>query len=122
MGKWVASQVLDGALAVISGADRMLAVAGQPSDYETALANRLAEAGTAVGDFEIGSGSGLGRRISIAPKIGMEVTVSGTADHVALINSVESRLLYVTTCPAQQLAAGSSVSFEGWSVEISAPY
>lgn len=121
MGKWVASHVLDGALDLISGADRMLAVSGQPGSYAAAWDGRLAEAPLGAGDFAKLPGAGSGRRISVAGKSGLSVRTAGVADHVALVNSATEQLLYVTTCPGQQLVAGGTVSFDGWSVEIGAP-
>lgn len=121
MGKWVASQVLDGALQVIAGSNRMLAVNGQPATFAAAWAARLAEAPMAAGDFGFAAGDVSGRKIEVAGKLAMPVTTAGLADHVALVDSVGSRLLYVTTCPPQALAAGGTVNFDGWSVEIGAP-
>jgi hypothetical protein len=121
MGKWVADQVLDGALQVITGADRMLALAGQPSSYSAAWDGRLAEAPLLAGDFALQAGAASGRRVLVAAKTGVAVRSPATADHVALVDTVGSRLLYVTTCPAQALAVGGTVNFDSWSVEIGAP-
>lgn len=121
MGKWVSGEVLDGALLVVAGADRMVAVAGQPADYAAAWSGRLAEASVSAADFTLQPGSGSGRRLAIAGKPAVAVAAAGTADHVALLDTASSRLLYVTTCPAQALAAGGTVSFDPWSVEIGAP-
>jgi hypothetical protein len=121
MAKWVADTVLDGALAVISGATRMLAVAGQPSDFAGAQAQKLAEVSMAGADFAVGVGDISGRKVAVAGKAGVPVSAAGTADHVALVDVAQSRLLYVTTCPAQALAAGGTVTFDGWTIEIGAP-
>lgn len=121
MGKFVADQVLDGALGVIAAADRMLALSGQPSTYAAAQAGKLAEAALGAGDFGVGAGTSSGRRVAIAAKAGAAVAAAGTADHVALVDTAGARLLYVTTCPAQALAIGGTVDFEGWTVEIGAP-
>jgi hypothetical protein len=121
MGKWVADAVLDGALQVISGADRMLALSAQPVDFAGVAALRLAEVTMGGGDFSLSAGAGSGRRVAVAAKAGVAVSAAGTADHVALVNVATSRLLYVTTCPPQALAPGGTVSFDGWSVEIGAP-
>lgn len=121
MGKWVSGEVLDGALAVIAGADRMVALAGQPADYAAAWSGRLAEASVGPADFTLQPGAGSGRRVAIGGKAGVTVLAAGTADHVALLDSAAGRLLYVTTCPAQVLAAGGTVSFDPWTVEIGGP-
>ncbi len=121
MGKWVADQVLDGALAVISTATRMVAVNGQPESYAAAWNGRLAEIALGSADFSIGQGETSGRRIVLSAKENATVLANGTADHVALLHTGDEQLLYVTTCPPQVLGAGGAVSFEGWSVEIGAP-
>jgi hypothetical protein len=46
---------------------------------------------------------------------------AGTADHVALVDAVGQRLLFVTTCPATPVAAGSGVTVQAWQLSIGAP-
>ncbi len=121
MGKWVADEVLDGALQVISSATRMVALDAQPASYAAAVAGKLAEATLAAGDFQLAPGGGAGRKVSIAAKAGIAVIAAGVARHVALIDTALARLLYVTTCPDQALVAGGEVSFDAWSVDIGAP-
>lgn len=121
MGKWVADRVLDGALQVIMGADRLVALAGQPADYAEAHETRLAEVALSGPDFSVAAGALSGRRVQVAAKTGVAVAASGTADHVALLDGAGERLLYVTTCPAQLLGLGGTVDFEAWSIEIGAP-
>ena len=121
MAKWVSSSVLDGALAVVSQATRMVALADQPASYADAVAGSLAEVTLVPADFSVGPGSTSGRRVAIAAKAGVSVAAAGMANHVALIDSVLERLLYVTTCPAQALPAGGTVNFDTWSVEIGDP-
>jgi hypothetical protein len=121
MAKWVSANVLDGALSVLAGATRMVAVAGQPADFMSAQAGALASVAMTGGDFALGAGVGQGRKVSIGGKPAVAVSAAGTADHVALLDDGGSRLLYVTTCPAQVLTAGGTVNFGSWSVEIGAP-
>lgn len=121
MGKWAANEVMDAALAVVAGATRMVAVAGQPASYAAAWAGRLAEASVAAGDFTVGAGDTSGRKVAVAAKSGAAVVAAGTADHVALVDHVGGRLIYVTTCPPQMLPVGGTVNFQGWAVEIGAP-
>jgi hypothetical protein len=121
MGKWVSAAVLDGALTVVSGATRMLALAGQPASYAAALSGRLAEAVLAPGDFSFTPGNVSGRKVDVAAKADVPVTASGTADHVALVDAVSETLIYVTTCPAQALVSGGTVNFGPWSIEFGDP-
>lgn len=120
MGKWVSADVLDQALVMISGASRMMAVVGQPADYAAATAGSLADIAVGPDDFALGDANG-GRRVLVAAKDAVPVVVAGTVDHVALVHDATQRLLYVTTCDAQLLEAGSAVNIDGWSVEIGAP-
>lgn len=121
MGKWVSDQVLDGALALIASADRTVALESQPANFTAAWSARLAENSLSQADFAIGPGDVSGRKITIAAKTGAAVLMPGSATHVALLDTVGSRLLYVTTCPSQVLAMGGTVNFDSWTVEIGAP-
>ncbi len=121
MAKFANPDVLDGSLNIVRAATRMVALNGQPASYAAADTGRLAEAPLTAGDFTLAAGDISGRKVSIAAKSSLAVIAAGTADHVALLDSATSRLLYVTTCPAQALAAGGTVSIAGWSVEIGAP-
>ena len=120
MAKWVAAGVLDQALGLISSANRMVALVGQPLDYAEATAARLADVAMAPADFSLAPAGG-GRQLLVAAKGGIPVVTPGTADHVALLDDVTGQLLYVTTCAAQALEIGGTVNIESWSVEIGAP-
>ena len=121
MGKWVADQVLDSALALIAVADRVVALSAQPASFAAAWSGKLAEAELSGADFAFGPGDTSGRKVTVAPKQGADVLSAGAASHVALIDTAGNRLLYVTTCPIQNLALGGTVDFDAWSVEIGAP-
>ncbi|WP_156254370.1 hypothetical protein [Sandarakinorhabdus oryzae] len=121
MAKFASNDVLDAALAVVADANRMLLLAGQPASYAAAVAGALAEAAMAATDFSLAPGSAGTRRLSVAARTGLVAQAAGTADHVALVDGVGQRLLYVTTCPAQPLLAGSPVQVASWQVEIGAP-
>jgi len=121
MGKFANNDVLDGALNIVAGATRMVAVSGQPASFSAADAGKLAEATLSGGDFALAAGDISGRKVSIAAKNGLSVIAAGTADHIALLDPATSKLLYVTTCPAQALVTGGTVSIAAWSVEVGAP-
>jgi hypothetical protein len=121
MAKFASNDVMDAALAVIAAADRMVVLAGQPASYAQADAGRLVEAAMLPSDFVLGSGTGGARRLQVAPRADLQALASGTADHVALLDGAGERLLYVTTCPPQMLAAGAPVQIAGWQVDIGAP-
>lgn len=124
MGKRVHDDVLDGALSVLkNNCDRMAVCAGEPLSFAEASAGAKYLAGTAMagGDFVIGDGAQSGRRAEVAAKGGITVEQDGTVDHIALLDSVNGRVLYVTTCVPQVLTAGNSLTVNGWSIEIADP-
>ncbi len=121
MPKFASNDVLDGSLAVASSATRLVAVNGQPASFAAANAGKLAEATLTGGDFSLAAGDVSGRKVTVAAKSGLAVLAAGTADHVALLDVAGSRLLYVTTCPAQALVTGGTVAIAAWSIEIGAP-
>ena len=121
MAKFASFDVLDAALAVVASANRLVVVAGQPADYAAAAADPLAQTPVAPADFSITAGSSGGRRLVVAAQAGLVAEAAGTADHVALIDTAGQRLIYVTTCPAEPLVAGSAVVVASWDVEIGAP-
>jgi len=121
MGKFASTDVLDGSLNIVRSATRMVALNGEPATYAAAFAGRLAEAVLTTADFTLAAGDISGRKVSIAARSGLAVLAAATADHIALLDVAGSRLLYVTTCPAQALVTGGLVSIAGWSVEIATP-
>ncbi len=121
MPKFASNDVINGSLAVVAGATRMVALNGQPASYAAADAGKLVEVTLAAGDFTLAPGDLSGRKVSVAAKASLAVITAGTADHIALLDVAGSRLLYVTTCPSQALVSGGLVSIAGWSIEIGAP-
>jgi hypothetical protein len=121
MAKFASDFVLDGSLEVVRTANRMVALAAQPATYAAANSGALAEAAMAPVDFSIGNGDVSGRKVTVAAKLGVLVSATGTANHIALLDGVAERLLYVTTCPAQLLPSGGTVNIASWNVEIGDP-
>ena len=93
MGKFASNDVLDAALAVVAGTNRMLLLAGQPATYAAAVDGALAEAAMAPADFSLATGSAGTRRLSVAARTGLVAQAAGTADHVALVDGVGQRLI-----------------------------
>ncbi len=121
MPKAASTDVLDGSLNVIRQATRMVALAAEPANFAAANTGKLAEATLTTADFTLAPGDVSGRKITVAAKSGLSVVAAGTANHVALLDTTTSRLLYVTTCPNQALASGGVVTIAPWSIEIAAP-
>jgi hypothetical protein len=99
----------------------MVALVGQPASFAAADAGKLVEAAMVPADFSVSNGDISGRKVAVAAKLGLNVLTPGTADHVALLDDVGSRLLYVTTCPDQLLPVGGTVNIATWNVEIGDP-
>lgn len=121
MSKFCSNPVFDAALARISTATVMVATSGQPATYAVATSGALTQATMTPADFAIANGDVSGRKVVIAAKSGLAVVTAGTVDHVSLLDPSTSTLLYVTTCPAQAIVAGGTVSLASWQVEINQP-
>ncbi len=125
MAKSVHDDVLDGALNVLkNNVTRQVACSAQPTTFAEANATyALADIALASGDFTNANGDTSGRKTTIAAKTGALINVSGTANHIALLDVANSKLLQVTTCTSQALTANGSntVNFPSWKVEIADP-
>lgn len=123
MAKSVHSDVLDGALNIIkNNCTRMVACSAQPTTYAEANATYALANVTMTGtDFTLAAGAVSGRKATVAQKTGVSVVTSGTANHVALLDVTNSKLLYVTTATAQALTSGNTMTFNSWTVEIADP-
>jgi len=125
MAKKVDDSVLDAALNELKNKCNLMTVCtGEPLTFAAANvggANFLGDVAMIATDFTLANGTVSGRKLSVATKAGVNVDASGTADHVALLDSVNNIILYVTTCTALGLTAGSSLTFNGWDIEIADP-
>lgn len=121
MAKFTASAVLDAALNEIRNtATLMVVTPGQPASFAAAQATKLAEVAMTTADMTLAAGPS-GRRLTVAAKAAVPVTVSGTGDHVCLLDVSGSRLLSVTTAPPQSLTASGTVDIAGWTIDINNP-
>lgn len=125
MAKSAHDDVMDGALNIIkNNVTRMVACSAQPTTYTEGNATyALADVTMASGDFTLANGDTSGRKATVAAKSGVLIDTSGTANHVALLDVINSKLLYVTTCTSQALTANGSntVNFPAWDIEIGDP-
>jgi len=62
------------------------------------------------------TGSGLGRKVTIAARSGITIDTSGVAKYVNLAGSTGSVLMYITECTTQQLTTGNTVNFPAWNI------
>lgn len=123
MGKKADPAFYDAALGwVRDNSIRQAACSAEPANFAGIAAVKLAEATVAAGDFTLANGDVSGRKVTIAAKSGVNITTSGTANHIVLHNNV-AILDYVTTCTPLALTAGAgnTVNFPSWKIEIQAP-
>lgn len=120
MSKAVADSVLDAALDKIATANIQTACSAQPTTRTEAVTTyALADVAMSAGDFAKANGDTSGRKLTMAQKTGVPVDASNTTNHVALCDA--SELLYVTTCDAQPLTEGNTMTFPAWKIEIGDP-
>ena len=124
MAKACHSDFQDAALGLLkTGATRLSVCTTQPTTYtEGITTNMLAIKTITTTDFTgPASGDTNGRKISVNSASGLTVSSTATASHVALCDTVNSKLLYVTTCTAQGLTSGNTVNVPAWDIEIADP-
>lgn len=124
MGKAAPDSTLDATLEEIATADEIYVCSDEPADYAGISAVALADGTLTPGDgndFTIADGDVSGRKVTVAQQADLDIDASGEADHVVLADGVNSELIYVTTCDAQQLTSGGTVTVPSWDVEIEDP-
>jgi len=125
MGKSVNDLVLDASHDyMITNGDKQVACSAEPTTYAEANATyMLANVALVGGDYTKAAGAGTpaGRKCTVAAKSGVTISNSGTATHVAIIDTVNSALLRVTTCTSLALTAGQTVNFGSWAFDIDGP-
>lgn len=121
MGKQVHNDVLDGMLNIIkNNATSQLVCSSAPVDRAAALAAALATVVMTGTDFTIADDTS-GRKVTSLAKPGVMIDVSGEANHICYIDA--TRLIYTTTCTAQNLVANgtNTVSLPGWKIGVGDP-
>lgn len=117
MAKWVHSDVLDNGLNQIkNNCDKLVAIItyAAADSYATVMTagNIVAEAAMAGADFTLGS-SGSNRTLtSAAGKQDASANNTGDPTHLAFVDTVNSKVLWVTDeTSAQTVTAGNPVNF-----------
>ncbi len=120
MGKLAATEVLDGALDIIATATEMYICTAEPTDRANADTLSLIAAETLTGgDFTKAAGDVSGRKVTVASQADIAIDADGTANHIALCTG--STLLLVTTCTAQGLSNGGTVTVPAFDYECTIP-
>jgi hypothetical protein len=122
MAKACDSTVLGGLLNIVSGANKLIVCSGQPTTYTQAnVTYNLASIAVAGGDFTLAN-SGSNRQSTVAAKSALTVNAAGTGDHIALVNTGSSTLLYVTTIgTARAIALTDTVNTSSWVITVNQP-
>lgn len=127
MAKFANDEVMDAALDQVStNADQMVVCAGQPSTYADATTdsgsggNALGEVAAAGGDFTKADGDTDGRKVTVASK-DVTIDVTGTADHVAIVDDDNSTLLLVTTMSDTSVTVSETRTINAFDYEVGDP-
>ena len=126
MGKWAIDDMMDAALDYIkNNADRLCVCSAEPSTYTEATSTyKLAYADITSADFTGPSdGDTSGRKLTVNAQTNMTVDTSGSATHLALVNTTSSELLYVTTSDPSSatLNVGGLIDTRAFDIEIADP-
>jgi hypothetical protein len=124
MSKWCNDYVLDLPLEEIKDvANRMCVCSQQPTTYEEAITTyMLADVDISSADFTGPSdGDVSGRKLTVNAQSNIEVDASGGTTHIALVDTTNLILLYVTSCPTKNLMAGNYCNTPAWDIEFSDP-
>lgn len=122
MAKACDATVLDGLLDIVSAANKLIVCAGQPTSYTDAnVTKNLASIAVSGADFTKAN-SGSNRQSTVAAKNGLTVNAAGTGDHVALVDTANSILKYVTTIgTARAIALTDTVNTASWVITVNQP-
>ena len=120
MAKWQNDSMLDAALNYINsdtGANILCLCSDQPATVAECTATY------ALGTIAIGTanmttedGDSSGRKITVAAMSNIDISASGTVNHLALCNA--GTLFYVTTVTDQAVTSGNTATAATWDIEI----
>lgn len=105
--------------AIIAAATTIYLCSGQPANFAAIAAVALGQVGVDSGDFAKADGDVSGRKLTIAAQSGVPITADGTVNHIVVAS--DSVLLYVTTCPAQNVTNGNTATVAAWKAEFADP-
>jgi len=123
MAKSIHDDVLDAALEYLEvNGDEFNVCSAQPTTYtEAHTTYMLAQHSATTADSIVADGDSSGRKITWSQQADITITNSGTATHVAIADTGNSKLLLVTTCTSQALTSGNTVTIPTFDDEIADP-
>lgn len=118
MAKTVDVNVQDAALNDIkNNANKLVVLSAQATNFTEANSTyMLANTALASGDFTLAAGDTSGRKVTVAAKSGISVSVSGTAVQIGVIDTTNSRVKAQTTCTSQAINTGGTVDVPSYKV------
>ena len=126
MAKLLADSVLDAGLALIqANATQISLTVAQPTTYGTATGTYALQIKSDLtsGSYTTAADDAVspyGRKLIVSAITADAVDVSGTANFVNLMGAA-SVLYAVTTCTAQALVQGNTVTIPAWKIQIGDP-
>lgn len=121
MARYANPLMLDAALDYLANTDKLCICQGQPTTYTQAISTyNLATIGITSGSFTKSAGVVSGRKSTISSASG-SCAVSGSANHMAVVNSSASALVYVWVLTEQYLVAGNPITTPALYAEIQDP-
>lgn len=126
MPKVMPDATADTYLAKIATADaiRVCSTLTTGSTYANVVSATLATTsmttGLGNGDYTATNDTS-GRKVTMTQQSNVTIAAAGTANHVALVDSSATAVIYITTCTSQALATGGTVTIPAWKVNIQDP-
>ncbi|MHC4950703.1 MAG: hypothetical protein ACYTEU_06915 [Planctomycetota bacterium] len=127
MARSAHNDVLDSALDEIATSTKINICSAEPTTWAEAvstyaLASTVITAGDGGGNFTISDLPGTGRNLAIAQISNIDISSSGTANHIALTGTLTaSTLQFVTICTPQALTAGGTVTIPLFNITSTDP-
>jgi len=122
MGKLLDNTILDAGLDLIAAGTKLTICNAQPTTYAHAnVSYNIASIVISAGDFTGPADDTSGRKLTVNAQTSITIDSTDTATHVAIIKSVGSLLLYVTTCTSQALTAANKLNTPAFEINFRDP-
>jgi len=118
MGKKMDDAFIDGGLLAIDNCTLMSVCSAEPLNKAGVAAVTLASVALTGVDFTIANGDASGRKVTVAQQTDISIAASGTGNHVVIDDGTN---IMVTTCNAQSLTIGGTVTVPAFDHEIADP-
>jgi hypothetical protein len=128
MAKWIHDDVLDLLLnGIADNGNEMYICSTGPVTYAEATSTyKLGKADPDLtlgdgNDYALAAGDVSGRKMTVSQQDSVPITANGNAEHIALVDSVNSKLLAVTTITLLAVTIGDAVTVQAWDLEVGDP-